>query len=62
MAWDSHMWAKGQSYEEVRNEMGTDDLFKQIQLKDISKAKPDAVQGNSCMTYFLNCLDASLSY
>ena len=45
MAWDPHMWANGKSYDQVRAEMGNDDLFKTIELKDISNNTPTAVQG-----------------
>ena len=45
MAWDPHMWANGKSYDQVRAEMGNDDLFKTIELKDISNNTPAAVQG-----------------
>ena len=45
LAWDPHLWANGKSYDEVRLEMGTDDLFKSVQLKDISTKQPDAIQG-----------------
>merc|ERR1712131_442714 len=44
MAWDPHMWANGKSYDQVRAEMGNDDLFKTIELKDISNNTPAAVQ------------------
>ena len=46
MAWDPHMWANGKSYDQVRAEMGNDDLFKTIELKDISNNTPAAVQGS----------------
>ena len=45
-SWDPHMWANGKSYDEIRAEMGEDDLFKSIELSKISKSTPKAVEGS----------------
>ena len=39
------MWANGKSYDEIRREMGEDDLFKSIELSKISKSTPKVVEG-----------------
>ena len=44
-SWDPHMWANGKSYDEIRAEMGEDDLFKAIELSKISKSTPEVVEG-----------------
>lgn len=36
MAWDPNMWSQGKSYEEIKAEMGSDDLFRSITLEDLS--------------------------
>ena len=35
MAWDPNMWSQGKSYEEIKAEMGSNDLFRSITLEDL---------------------------
>merc|ERR1712243_373774 len=36
LAWDPHMWSNGKSYDQIKAEMGSDDLFKSITLEELS--------------------------
>ena len=51
------MWANGKSYDEIRREMGEDDLFKSIELSKISKSTPKVVEG---IFFKMECLVITL--
>lgn len=53
LAWDSHMWSNGKSYDEIKKDMGNDDLFKSITLQEISN--PESSEDPQ----FLQVLDGS---
>ena len=36
LAWDAYKWSSGKTYEDMKAEMGSDDLFKEISLDELS--------------------------
>jgi len=36
LAWDPYMWSNGKTYDQIKAEMGSDDLFKSITLEELS--------------------------
>ena len=50
MAWDPYKWSSGKSYDELKAEMGTDELFKEIRLDELSNKVQEKHESNEKVT------------
>lgn len=54
MAWDPHMWSNGKSYEQIKAEMGSDELFKSITLEELSNTPASSAEPAPIQATLLN--------
>jgi len=62
LAWDTYKWSYGKTYEDIKAEMGSDDLFKEISLDELSNKVQEKHDSDEKITVLDGSVKRYLSY